>query len=130
MAAESSSLHPAASGGTLPLGRSQDKNSHPGGSGLREAGEHGGCFLPLHELPRGVRGVIEQLGTPAQEGDREVLLRLLEIGFLPGETVQVIARRGTEPVAVRIGQATFALRAREAALIGVRPLTEELERSA
>ena len=77
-----------------------------------------------------MRGVIEQLGTPAQDGDREVLLRLLEIGFLPGETVQVIARRGTEPVAVRIGQATFALRAREAALIGVRPLTEELERSA
>lgn len=87
-------------------------------------------ILPLHELPRGVLGVIEQLGTPAQEGDREVLLRLLEIGFLPGETVQVIARHGTEPVAVRIGQATFALRAREAALIGVRPLTEELERTA
>ncbi|WP_423460000.1 FeoA family protein [Ottowia sp. VDI28] len=84
---------------------------------------------PLHALPRGARGVIEHLGSPAQEGDREVLLRLLEIGFLPGETVRVIAhgRRGAEPVAVRIGQATFALRAREAALIRVRPLAAEQE---
>ncbi|MGB3066898.1 MAG: FeoA family protein [Ottowia sp.] len=86
-------------------------------------------LLPLQALPRGARGVIENLGSPAQEGDREVLLRLLEIGFLPGETVRVIAhgRRGAEPVAVRIGQATFALRAREAALIRVRPLAAEQE---
>ena len=53
-----------------------------------------------------------------------MLLRLIELGFLPGESVRIVAkaRAGCEPIAVRVGdQATFALRAREAALIGVRP---------
>jgi ferrous iron transport protein A len=45
----------------------------------------------------------------------------MEIGFLPGERLRVIARAlpGGEPIAVRLGHATFALRRFEAALIGV-----------
>ena len=88
----------------------------------------GGTSLALHALPMGARAVIEQLHTPANADDREVLLRLIEIGFLPGETVRVVgkARVGREPVAVRLGgQSTFALREREAALILVRPIAEE-----
>ncbi|WP_028605060.1 FeoA family protein [Ottowia thiooxydans] len=85
-----------------------------------------GDLLPLHALSRGERGVIEQMRKPTQDGDHEVLLRLLEIGFLPGEIVRVIApsRRASDPVAVRIGQATFALRVYEAAFIEVRLVTE------
>lgn len=79
--------------------------------------------VPLHALAPGQAAVIEHLHSPADANDREVLQRLLEIGFLPGEPVRVIAhgRRGAEPTAVRIGQATFALRHREAALVLVRP---------
>jgi ferrous iron transport protein A len=47
--------------------------------------------------------------------------RLLEIGFYPGARVQVIAAQwpGDDPLAVRVGGATFALRRREAALVRV-----------
>lgn len=78
--------------------------------------------MPLHQLARGARATIVSLHTPQDAGDREVLLRLIEIGFLPGETVRVVARAagGKEPIAVRLGgQATFALRRREAELVQV-----------
>ena len=59
---------------------------------------------------------------PARDAqERALVLRLLEIGFLPGETVRVVARGGlgAGPIAVRVGQATFALRRGEAALVQV-----------
>jgi len=48
---------------------------------------------------------------------------LAEIGFMPGEAVTVTARNpwGGDPMVVRIGQSTFALRRAEAACITVRP---------
>ncbi len=47
--------------------------------------------------------------------------RLAELGFLPGEELRVVARGflGREPIAVRIGTGTFALRSYEAACIRV-----------
>ena len=47
---------------------------------------------------------------------RELALRLLEIGFMEGEPVRVIAQGhpGREPIAVRVGGTTFALRRFEA----------------
>lgn len=53
---------------------------------------------------------------------RRTLHRLAEIGFLPGETVEIVARAGGRggPIAVRVGGSTFALRAHEAALLRVR----------
>ena len=60
--------------------------------------------------------------VPARDGrEHSTLLRLLEIGFVPGETVQVLARGawGGDPLAVRVGQATFALRHQEAAVVQV-----------
>jgi len=46
---------------------------------------------------------------------------LEEIGFLPGEAVRVMARGlpGADPLVVRIGQSTFALRRAEAACVRV-----------
>jgi len=43
--------------------------------------------------------------------------RLGELGFLPGEKLRIVARGflGREPIAVRIGTGTFALRLFEAA---------------
>ena len=54
--------------------------------------------------------------------------RLAELGFLPGERLKVIARGffGREPIAVRIGTGTFALRMFEAAHIRVCPEPSQL----
>ena len=48
--------------------------------------------------------------------------RLSELGFLPGETTLVLARGqpGNEPLAVRVGLSTFALRRVEAACVLIR----------
>lgn len=45
--------------------------------------------------------------------------RLLEIGFFPGARVEVVAAQwpGEDPLAVRVGGSTFALRRREAQLV-------------
>ena len=47
--------------------------------------------------------------------------QLNELGFLIGEQVMVLRRSmpGADPLVVRIGMSTFALRAAEAALVGV-----------
>jgi len=47
--------------------------------------------------------------------------QLEEIGFFPGEQVMVMARGfpGGDPMVVRIGQSTFALRGAEAACVQV-----------
>lgn len=53
----------------------------------------------------------------------DIARRLKELGFVKGEAVRVLHRGyfGGEPLAVRVGQSTFALRLFEAALIGVVP---------
>lgn len=48
---------------------------------------------------------------------------LAEIGFLPGESVSIMALGafGGDPLVVRVGNSTFALRRAEAACVIVRP---------
>ena len=50
--------------------------------------------------------------------------RLAEIGFIPGESVAVLAsaKTGDDPLVVRVGTSTFALRRAEAACVQVLPL--------
>lgn len=49
---------------------------------------------------------------------KDALLRLEELGFLPGEEVQLLRRGpGGDPLACRIGHALFALRRIEASAI-------------
>ena len=71
----------------------------------------------LADLPIGAiaRVVGVRPATPSGEG-RELVLRLLEIGFVEGERVRVVAQGhpGREPIAVRVGGTTFALRRFEA----------------
>ena len=47
--------------------------------------------------------------------------QLAELGFLPGEPVMLMARAlpGGDPMVVRVGQSTFALRCAEAACVRV-----------
>jgi ferrous iron transport protein A len=77
--------------------------------------------ISLCELERGVTATVAAIGSSATEQDRELVLRLIEIGFVPGETLRVIAhgQPGNEPIAVRLGGTTFALRHLEADYIRV-----------
>ena len=79
--------------------------------------------MGLDELPRLVEARVTRLVDASDADERELMLRLLEIGFLPGERVRVIAQGypGRDPLAVRVGHTTFALRRHEAALIRVVP---------
>ena len=78
--------------------------------------------VSLSQLGPGAEATVAQVLSPAQAQDHELVLRLIEIGFLPGERVRVIARGqpGDEPIAVRLGHTTFALRRFEAAFVRVR----------
>lgn len=82
----------------------------------------------LSELGRDQVGVIEQIQMPnlPHGHGRALVLRLLELGFVPGERVRIIATGpgGREPIAVRVAGTTFALRLHEAEHIRVRPLRE------
>jgi ferrous iron transport protein A len=62
---------------------------------------------------------VVDLAAAATEAEQELLLRLMEIGFLPGESVCIVATGfpGPDPLAVRVGQATFALRRHEASKV-------------
>lgn len=79
------------------------------------------AVVPLSSLKTGEGATVVALQPPRGPQDHDLLLRLTEIGFLPGERLRVIARAlpGGEPIAVRLGHATFALRRFEAALVGV-----------
>ena len=71
----------------------------------------------LADLPLGVPArVVGVRMAGASKEARELALRLLEIGFMEGEPVRVIAQGhpGREPIAVRVGGTTFALRRFEA----------------
>lgn len=82
--------------------------------------------LSLDRLPKGQWATVVALH--AQQQGQAMVLRLMEIGFLPGEQVRVLASgfASGDPLAVRVGQATFALRRHEAALVQVQPeLTQQ-----
>ncbi len=87
----------------------------------------GASDIGLHELPHRRSARVVRLMPAGDAEESEVLLRLLEIGFLPGEPVRVMARGfpGSDPLAVRVGHTTFALRSREAALIRVSPMESQ-----
>jgi ferrous iron transport protein A len=93
----------------------------PGGSA--RAGDTSASDMKLTELKTGatarVVSVVPAEGSAALGLER----RLAELGFLPGEAVRVVARGllAREPIAVRIGTGTFALRLFEAACIRVCP---------
>jgi ferrous iron transport protein A len=76
--------------------------------------------VSLASLRKGSRGVVTHVRDDAQslgdEAQSTVSRRLLELGFIPGEVVEVVAEvwPGGDPMAVRLGNTTFALRRREA----------------
>lgn len=71
--------------------------------------------MTLSELKKGEQGIIESLI------DEEFSAKLMELGFLPGETVRVdlVAPLG-DPVAVTVAGYQISLRKSEAACIMLR----------
>ncbi|MCB1995157.1 MAG: ferrous iron transport protein A [Burkholderiaceae bacterium] len=73
----------------------------------------------LDQLADGVSASVRAVRSPAMAVDWGRWLA--EIGFLPGEAVTLLsrARPGGDPLVVRVGQSTFALRRAEAACVTV-----------
>lgn len=78
----------------------------------------------LPDLPDGAHATVEGVVAASAEVDAVTLRRLGELGFIPGEPLQLLRRGpgGREPLAVLIGETMFALRLLEAQCIEVRPL--------
>jgi ferrous iron transport protein A len=80
----------------------------------------------LGALSRGECGTVTAVVEDGESlGDAQastIARRLLELGFVPGARVEVIARMwpAYDPIAVRVGGSTFALRRHEANAIRVR----------
>jgi ferrous iron transport protein A len=74
----------------------------------------------LSQLRPGMTATIVAVGSTA-DGVSQLELRLLELGFIAGERVQVVteARPGRDPFVVRVGNTQFALRRCEAQNIWV-----------
>lgn len=70
----------------------------------------------LSDLPDGQAAHVAHVSAPS--GSAEWAQWLAEIGFLPGERVQVMTRAMMgDPMVVRVGDSTFALRRAEAACV-------------
>ncbi|MBL8244129.1 MAG: ferrous iron transport protein A [Rhodanobacteraceae bacterium] len=85
--------------------------------------------VSLATLRKGESARVLEVRLPAGHGhghDINLVLRLLEIGFVPGERVRVMALGpgGSEPIAVRVGGTLFALRRHEAEHILVQAADE------
>lgn len=92
---------------------------------MRNSTRTDGVQSTLDQLKVGESAIVSGICDHAQHGPeaqmREISRRLKELGFVAGESIRVLHRGyfGGEPVAVRVGHSTFALRNFEAALIGV-----------
>jgi len=72
-----------------------------------------------------VAGLAPDTGGDAERGALDTMLaRLRDLGFVAGARCEVVARMwlGGDPLAVRIGGSTFALRRAEAAAVRVQRL--------
>ena len=75
----------------------------------------------LNELTNGALATVLRVAAASADVDAVALRRLGEIGFIPGEPVQLLRRGpgGREPLAVLIGDTLFGLRLLEAQCIEV-----------
>jgi ferrous iron transport protein A len=76
--------------------------------------------ISLSSLTPGTRGSVVGVGAGSTV-DRALQRRLIELGFVSGEPVEVLAqaRPGGDPFVVRVGHTTFALRRREVETVWV-----------
>lgn len=77
--------------------------------------------LRLTQLPTGTHATVARVNATSSQTSEATLQRLGELGFIPGEPVQLLHRGpgGREPLAVVVGETMFALRWLEADCIEV-----------
>ena len=75
----------------------------------------------LCDLPNGAHATVRGVVAASSHADSTLLRRLGELGFIAGESLQVLRRGpgGREPLAVLIGETMFALRLLEAQCVQV-----------
>lgn len=83
-------------------------------------------LMTLDALAAGKSGTVVHIApdTPGELDDGvDLARRLMELGFVPGERIRMLKRGmpGGEPLAIKVGNATFALRRFEAARISIEP---------
>jgi len=98
----------------------------PLGAGIGAAAARalsGPTAMRLADLATGAEARVVSVSAADPSASAELGRRLAELGFLPGEKLRIVARGflGREPIAVRIGTGTFALRLFEAACVRVCP---------
>jgi ferrous iron transport protein A len=77
--------------------------------------------LTLDRLPRGVRAVVRDV-----EGPRRVVLRLMEMGLLPGTTVEILRTAPLgDPLELRLRGYALSLRREQARAIELEPLARD-----
>jgi ferrous iron transport protein A len=80
------------------------------------------AVMGLVNLPRGRAAAVADVQAPSTVL-ADLPARLRELGFLDGEEVEVLASGlSGGPLAVRVGETTFALRLREAECVTVRAI--------
>jgi ferrous iron transport protein A len=91
---------------------------------MSESRQHlnGHASLPLGKAPCGFRGWIDAINVREAGGGlsaAEIENRLLELGFVEGAHVEILHEGvfGRDPIAVRVNNATIALRRHEAMAI-------------
>lgn len=79
--------------------------------------------MRLTHLPTGAHATVARVSKNSSHAGDATLERLGELGFIPGEPVQLVQRGpgGREPLAVVVGESMFALRWLEADCIEVCP---------
>jgi ferrous iron transport protein A len=93
--------------------------------------------VPLADLRRGESAVVTGLTTSRvlddhTEESAALLARLRDLGFIAGARCEILARMwlGGDPLVVRIGGSTFALRRAEAAVVRVLRQQERVSHAA
>lgn len=85
---------------------------------------HAVPLITLDTLPVGASATVVHIAPGQPQADGATLARrLMELGFVPGEQIRMLKRGmpGGEPLAIKVGNATFVLRRFEAALVSIQP---------
>jgi ferrous iron transport protein A len=94
-----------------------DSTAHPPGVALSPG------VQSLSVLSPGATASVVSVGAGGDANFSAIERRLIELGFVHGEHIEVIAQSmlGGDPFVVRVGTSTFALRRREVESVWVEP---------
>lgn len=78
-------------------------------------------LLTLDSLAVGQSATVMTIASSVLNEGMDLGRRLMELGFVPGERIRMLKRGmpGGDPLAIKVGNSTFALRRFEAALISI-----------